>query len=398
MKQIVILGSTGSIGVSSLDVIAALGGGYSVLGICANKNTTLFLEQIKTFKPRYAAVFSEESYKELKPLVPPCTKLLEPGMPSLVALATLPDADLIINGLVGAVGFIPLSAAIKAGKTIALANKEPIVMAGRALMDECRRWNATIIPVDSEPSAVFQSLENVDEKSYYKAEPQIESVLLTASGGPFFKYTGSLDAVTPQQALAHPRWKMGKKITVDSSTLMNKGFEAIEIMHLFALPLEKIKIVIHPQSIVHSAVEYKDGSILAELSNPDMRLPIQYAITYPKRLPSPVKKLSIMEMSKLEFSEPDFSKFPCLSLALDTARKGGSYPAVLNAADEIAVNAFLEGQILFTDIPKLVSATLKHHKSDGKTITLGAAVEVDTWAREKAQELLITKLYKKETI
>lgn len=398
MKQIVILGSTGSIGVSSLDVIAALGSDYSVLAICANNNTDLFLKQVTDFKPRYATVYSEESYKKVKDQIPPHTKLLGPGMESLIALATLQEADLIINGLVGSVGFIPLAAAIKAGKTIALANKEPIVMAGRALMDECRRWNATIIPVDSEPSAVFQSLENVDEKSYYKAEPQIESVLLTASGGPFFKYTGSLDAVTPAQALAHPRWKMGKKITVDSATLMNKGFETIEIMHLFSLPLEKVKIVIHPQSIVHSAVEYKDGSILAELSNPDMRLPIQYAITYPKRFPSPVKKLSITDMAKLEFSEPDFTKFPCLSLALDAAKRGGSYPAVLNAADEIAVNAFLEGQILFTDIAKLVSATLKQHNNDTKPVTLGVAAEVDAWAREKAQEILITKQYKKENI
>jgi len=398
MKQIAVLGSTGSIGVSSLDVIASLGEGYSVIGLCANNNTDLLLKQIKDFHPRYAAVYNEENYKKIKDSVPPFTKLLPPGIDSLVFLATLQEADLIIDGLAGSVGFMPLSAAIKAGKTIALANKEPIVMAGRALMDECRRWNATIIPVDSEPSAVFQSLENVDEKSYHKAEPVIERVLLTASGGPFFKYEGSLDAVTPQQALHHPRWKMGKKITVDSATLMNKGFETIEIMHLFELPLHKIQIVIHPQSIVHSAVEYKDGSILAELSNPDMRLPIQYAITYPARLPSPAKRLSITEMSKLEFAEPDFSKFPCLSLALEAAKKGLSYPAVLNGADEVAVNAFLEGRILFTDISKIVSATLKLHKAENKPLTLGGAAEANAWARQKALELLITKQYKKEII
>lgn len=395
MKRIVILGSTGSIGVSSLSVIEALGADYEVLAITGNNNTDLFLKQVNQFKPKYAAVYSEESYNKIKDSIPAHTKLLGPGIESLVFLSILPEADLIINGLVGSIGFIPLIAAIKAGKTIALANKEPIVMAGRAIMDECRRWNATIIPVDSEPSAVFQSLENVDCKSYYKAEPQIASVLLTASGGPFFKYDGDLSKVTPEQALAHPRWKMGKKITVDSSTLMNKGFETIEIMHLFALPLEKVKIVIHPQSIVHSAVEYTDGSIIAELSNPDMRLPIQYAITYPKRMPCPVKRLSIMEMSKLEFSEPDLKKFPCLCLALDAAKKGGSFPAALNAADEVAVNAFLNGEILFTDIPKIVAGVLDKHKSEDKPLTLTGASLVDEWAREEAADLIKSKRYQK---
>ncbi|MDR0646768.1 MAG: 1-deoxy-D-xylulose-5-phosphate reductoisomerase, partial [Elusimicrobiota bacterium] len=279
MKQIVILGSTGSIGVSALDVIERLGPDYSVLAITGNNNTDLFLRQINTFKPAYAALYGEENYQKIKNFIPPCTKLLEPGIESIVYLSILPQADLIINGLVGVVGFAPLIAAIKAGKTIALANKEPIVMAGRAIMDECRRWNATIIPVDSEPSAVFQSLENADSKSYFKAAQDISSVLLTASGGPFFKYKGAMSKITPQQALNHPRWKMGKKITVDSATLMNKGFEVIEIMHIFNIPLEKIKIIIHPQSIVHSAVEYKDGGIIAQMSNPDMRLPIQYAVT-----------------------------------------------------------------------------------------------------------------------
>ena len=398
MKRIVILGSTGSIGVSSLSVISSLGEDYRVLAITGNNNTELFLKQIHEFKPKYAALYSEESYNKIKDQVPAHTKLLAPGIESLVYLSITPEADLIINGLVGSVGFIPLIAAVKAGKTIALANKEPIVMAGRAIMDECRRWNATIIPVDSEPSAVFQSLENVDSRSYYKAEPQIASILLTASGGPFFKYEGDLSKVTPKQALAHPRWKMGKKITIDSATLMNKGFETIEIMHLFALPLEKVKIVIHPQSIVHSAVEYVDGSIIAELSNPDMRLPIQYAITYPKRMPNPAKRLSIMEMSKLEFSEPDLNKFPCLCLALDAAKKGGSFPAALNAADEVAVSAFLEGKILFTDIPKIVAGVLAKHTSHNKPLTLSAAAMVDEWAKEEAVDLLNSKRYKKVKI
>ena len=389
MKNIVILGSTGSIGVSALDVIKNLGPGFKVLAVTANKNTDLFLEQVKTFAPLYAVVYDKESYKTVKPLMPKTTKLLAPEIESLNFLAALPEADLIINGLVGSIGFSPLVAAIKAGKTIALANKEPIVMAGAPIMQECERWNATILPVDSEPSAVFQCLENVDSKTYRKAQG-ISKILLTASGGPFFKYQGSLDEVTPAQALKHPRWKMGKKITVDSATLMNKGFETIEIMHLFNLPLEKVKIVIHPQSIVHSAVEYTDGSILADLSNPDMRLPIQYAITYPQRFPSPVNKLSLLEMQHLDFYEPDFSRFPCLALALDAIKKGGAYPAVLNGADEAAVAAFLDGKILFTDIAKIVSYVLETFQPSAGPLTLHGAAEINEWAKITAEEKIKT--------
>lgn len=398
MKNIVVLGSTGSIGVSSLNVIKTLGEDYRVFAISANRNTDLFLQQIENFKPLYATVFNEESYQKVKNEVPSTTKLLAPGLESLVFLATLPEADLIINGLVGTVGYTPLIAAIKAGKTIALANKEPIVMAGRPLMEECRRWNATIIPVDSEPSAVFQCLENVDSKTYYKAEPDISKILLTASGGPFFKYGGSFDAITTEQALKHPRWKMGKKITIDSATLMNKGFETIEIMHLFSLPLEKVKIVIHPQSIVHSAVEYQDGSILAELSNPDMCLPIQYAITYPKRRVSPTKKLTLLDMAHLDFFEPDFSRFPCLSLALEAIKQGGAMPAVLNASDEVAVYAFLRGEILFTDIAKIISKVMSSFTPIEGPLTLRGAADANDWAHERALEVLGSKIYKKEVL
>ena len=397
MKNIVVLGSTGSIGVSALDVIKNLGPDFKVLAITANKNTKLFLEQVKTFAPLYAVVYDKESYKQVQPLMPETTKLLEPDIESLNFLAALPEADLVINGLVGSIGFLPLISAIKAGKTIALANKEPIVMAGATIMQECQRWNATILPVDSEPSAVFQCLENVDSRSYHKAEG-VSKILLTASGGPFFKYQGALDEVTPEQALKHPRWKMGKKITVDSATLMNKGFETIEIMHLFNLPLEKVKIVIHPQSIVHSAVEYVDGSILADLSNPDMRLPIQYAITYPQRLPSPVNKLSLLEMQHLDFYEPDFSRFPCLALALDAIKKGGAYPAVVNGADEVAVAAFLDGRILFTDIAKVIAHTVNLFKPTAGPLTLHGAAEINEWAKLTAEESIKTQNYKKENI
>ena len=251
-----------------------------------------------------------------------------------------------------------------------------MVMAGKTIMQECDRWQASIIPVDSEPSAIFQCLCGLaDKQNYTKIAPDISRIFLTASGGPFAKYDGNLEEVTPQQALKHPRWKMGKKITVDSATLMNKGFECIEIMNLFNLPEEKVQIVIHPQSVVHSAVEFADGAILAQLGEPDMRVPIQYAITYPQRAPSPVKKLNLFETAKLEFFKPDLSRFVCLDLALAAARTGGVTPAVLSAADEMAVEAFLNGQIKFTDIPKLVYTVLRKTPTTGGVATSTAKTD-----------------------
>lgn len=399
MKQIVILGSTGSIGTSALDVISHLGPGYRVLALSANNNTDLFLKQLHAFKPRFAAVLNPQSYEKIKDQVPPQTRLLPPEIDSLMFMASLPSADLVISGVVGAVGFQPLVSAIKAGKTVALANKEPMVMAGKTLMKECERWEAAILPVDSEPSAIFQCLGGMaDEHSYQSLEPEISRIFLTASGGPFAKRKTALSTVTPAEALNHPRWKMGKKITVDSATLMNKGFESIEIMNLFRLPEEKVQIVIHPQSIVHSAVEFNDGAILAQLGEPDMRVPIQYAITYPHRAAGPVKKLNLFEAAKLEFFAPDLDKFPCLFLALEAARKGGVYPAALSAADEIAVDAFLKEQLKFTDIAKLVYTVLKTAPQTQGDATLNQALEADTWAREAALAALADKSYKKAII
>lgn len=399
MKNIVILGSTGSIGTSSLDVIARLGEEYRVLGLSANNNTELFLKQIHAFKPRFAAVLNPASYEKIKDQIPAETRLLPPEIDSLMFMASLPSADLVISGVVGAVGFKPLISAIKAGRTIALANKEPMVMAGKTIMQECERWQAAIIPVDSEPSAIFQCLCGMsDEHSYNKISPVISRIFLTASGGPFAKYDGKLDDVTPAQALNHPRWKMGKKITVDSATLMNKGFEAIEIMNLFNLPEEKVQIVIHPQSIVHSAVEFNDGAILAQLGEPDMRVPIQYAITYPQRAPSPVKKLDLFETAKLEFFKPDLGRFVCLDLALAAARTGGVTPAVLSAADEIAVDAFLSGKIKFTDISKLVYSVLRKTPTTSGMATINQALEADEWARETAQAILQDGSYQQAVI
>ena len=394
MKNLVILGSTGSIGTSALDVVTRLGTDYKVLALSANNNTELFLKQLHTFKPRFAAVLNPESYEKIKDQIPAETRLLPPEIDSLCFMASLPTADLVVSGVVGAVGFQPLVAAIKASKVIALANKEPMVMAGKTLMTECDRWEAAIIPVDSEPSAIFQCLSGIaDEYGYHKIEDQISKVFLTASGGPFAKRQGSLSTVTPQEALNHPRWKMGKKITIDSSTLMNKGFEAIEIMNLFNLPEEKVQIVIHPQSIIHSAVEFHDGAILAQMGEPDMRVPIQYAITYPQRLPGPVKKLNLFEAAKLEFFEPDLTRFPCLDLALSAARQGGILPAVLSAADEVAVDAFLKGQIQFTDIQKLIYTVLKAAPQTSGVATINQALEADTWARETAAVSLQEKTY-----
>lgn len=399
MKNIVILGSTGSIGTSALDVIARLGKDYRVMALSANSNTELFLKQLHSFRPRFAAVMSPESYEKIKDQIPEGTRLLPPEIESLMFMASLPTADLIISGVVGAVGFQPLVSAIKAGKTIALANKEPMVMAGKTLMKECERWEAAIIPVDSEPSAIFQCLAGMaDEHGYQKLSSEISRVFLTASGGPFAKRKTSLSTVTPAEALNHPRWKMGKKITVDSATLMNKGFEAIEIMNLFNLPEEKVQIVIHPQSIVHSAVEFNDGAILAQMGEPDMRVPIQYAITYPLRAAGPVKKLNLFEAAKLEFFEPDLTRFPCLDLALAAARKGGILPAVLSAADETAVDAFLKEEIKFTDIPKLIYTVLKSAPQTSGKATLNQAQEADRWAREAAAACLKEKSYKTAVI
>lgn len=399
MKHIVILGSTGSIGTSALDVISRLGQDYQALGLSANNNSDLFLKQLHAFKPRFAAILNPAAYEKIKNQVPPTTRLLPPEIDSLIFMASLPSANLVVNGLVGAIGFMPLIAAIKAGKTIALANKEPMVMAGQTIMKECERWQASIIPVDSEPSAIFQCLSGMaNERTYNQIAPDISRVFLTASGGPFAKYTGPLEEVTPEQALNHPRWKMGKKITIDSATLMNKGFEKIEIMNLFNLPDEKVQIVIHPQSIVHSAVEFNDGAILAQLGEPDMRVPIQYAITYPKRADSPVKKLNLFETAKLDFFKPDLDRFVCLDLALAAARNGGITPAVLSAADEIAVEAFLNGQIKFTDIPKLIYTVLRKTPSTGGIASINQALEADQWAREVAMSVLQDGSYKNSVI
>ncbi|MBI3548131.1 MAG: 1-deoxy-D-xylulose-5-phosphate reductoisomerase [Elusimicrobia bacterium] len=390
MRKVAILGSTGSIGVNALRVIEEMEGKFQVVGLSAYSNVKLLSDQTARHMPDMVSVFEPAAAKEFKRRSTGGVRHLEPGVEGLCEMVSSKDVDVVLLSLVGGVGFAPLLAALKAGKTVALANKEPIVMAGEQFMLEAHRWGGAILPVDSEPSALFQCLESRPMpkgglRGYGKS---VNRVFLTASGGAFYKHKGSLDGVTPEQALAHPTWKMGKKITIDCATLMNKGFETIEIMNLFGLTLDQVEVVIHPQSIVHSAVEFKDGSVLAQMGNPDMRLPIQYAMTWPERVCRIVEPLDLFAIKSLTFDKPDFKRFPCLALSREAARAGGTMPAVLSAADEVAVSAFLAGRIKFTGIAEVIERTMKAHKPSGRLPSFAEVVETDQWARRKAEEAL----------
>lgn len=380
MKRVAILGSTGSIGVNALSVIDAMPGAFEVVGLAAHSNAALLAKQAKKHKAKLVTLFEPGPALELKACLNGGARHLPPGVEGLVALASHPDVDVVLTSLVGGVGFAPLLAAIKSGKTVALANKEPMVMAGAQFMREAERWQAKIVPVDSEPSAIFQCLQGQAKA--------IKKVFLTASGGAFYKHKGSLDKVTVAQALNHPTWKMGKKITIDCATLMNKGLETIEIMNLFGLGLEQVQVVVHPQSIIHSGVEFTDGSVLAQMSPPDMRLPIQYAMTYPERTVRVIEPLDFFKIGELTFCKPDFERFPCLALARSAAKAGGGMPAVLNAADEIGVEAFTKGRVKFTDIARVVERTMTAYTPSGGLPSLAEVVEIDQWARRKASEVV----------
>lgn len=390
MKRIAILGSTGSIGVNALDVVSKLPNDFRVTGLAAHSNGNLLAKQAKKFKPSSVSLFDPDASEKFHGRLNGSCRYLPSGVEGLVQMASQSDVDIVLTSLVGGVGFAPLLAAIRSGKTIALANKEPMVMAGAQFMREAERWQAKIIPVDSEPSAIFQCVQNERDRRCGK-EPFskiIRRVFLTASGGAFYKRKGSLSQVTVEEALKHPTWKMGQKITIDCATLMNKGFESIEIMNLFGLKHSQIEILIHPQSIIHSAVEFSDGSVLAQMSLPDMRLPIEYAMTYPRRGPCVIAPLNLTEIASLTFIKPDFRRFPCLELATQAAREGNGLPAVLNAADEVAVSAFIGRKIKFTDIPRLIKKTMKCFKTRNSEPSLAEIVEIDQWAREKAEELI----------
>jgi len=381
LKKIAILGSTGSIGVNALNVVRKLGKGYKIIGISAQKSVDLLIKQIIEFRPAIVALGDEVAAQELKKRLHrfhPLPRIYE-GTSGLIEFARNPVSNFLVSALVGAAGLLPTLAAIEAGKDIALANKEILVMAGDLLIKAAKKRGIKILPLDSEHSAIFQCL---------RAE-KIENVrrlILTASGGPFYKYKKSqLEKVTVEETLRHPTWQMGKKITVDSATLMNKGLEAIEASYLFGFDISRIDVLIHPQATVHSLVELVDGSILAQLGIADMRIPIQFALTYPKRYLSRLQGLKLEKIARLTFQKPNLKNFSCLGLAFKAGRIGGTMPVVLNAADEIVVEAFLGRKIKLTDIPKIIESVMAEHKVDKKP-GLKKILEIDQWARNRTRE------------
>lgn len=382
MKRIAILGSTGSIGRSALQVVEQFPDRLQVVALAAGRNIDLLAEQIHRFRPRLAAVFDLQLAKDL-------TSRLQPGIEVEVVagsqgyqqVASCAEAEMILSSMVGAAGLIPTLSAIRAGKDVALANKETLVMAGALVMGEVRRSQVELLPVDSEHNAIFQAMEG------HRRE-DLKRILLTASGGPFLNMPKEqLESVTPTQALAHPNWAMGPKISIDSATLMNKGLEVIEAKWLFDVPVEKIDVHVHPQSIVHSMVEYVDGSVIAQMGIPDMRIPIAYALAYPERLELDLPRLDFFTVQTLTFQEPDLNRFPCLQLAFAACKAGGTMPAVLNAANEVAVQAFLDNRIPFSGIPRLVNQAMEEHALD-PAAELEAILEADAWARRRTEEII----------
>jgi len=377
LKRIAVLGSTGSIGQQTLEVVRVLRDRFSVVGLGAGSNAELLASQIKEFRP--SIVSFQGSKRDLRQMLASLS-MSAPELLSLDEMASHPDVDLVLIATSGKAGLAPTLAAIRARKEIALANKEVLVMAGAIVMAEARKHGVKIRPVDSEHSAIWQCLKGEQKK-------RVSRLLLTASGGPFRRYpVEKLKAITPEQALNHPTWRMGRKVTVDSATLMNKGMEIIEARWLFDVPFSRIDVVVHSESIVHSMVQFADGSIKAQLSRPDMRLPIQYALTYPERQSNP--QLPILDWGKtmaLNFEAPDLPRFPCLRLAREAGDRGGTCPAVLSAADEVAVELFLAGRIGFLDIAGLVSDALEHH-TVVQNPSLDDILEADAWARGFSQK------------
>lgn len=374
MKAISLLGSTGSIGTQSLDVCKMHG--YDIKCLTANKNIGLMEQQIRIFKPDLVSMMDEAAAKELKVRVADTATKVLCGMEGLKACAAYAKADTVLNAVVGMVGLVPTLEAIRAKKTIALANKETLVAGGRLVMDMAKEYGVSILPVDSEHSAIFQSLQGCPEKKALK------KIILTASGGPFFgKSLKELEQVTAADALKHPNWDMGAKITIDSATMMNKGLEFIEAKWLFDVPTDAIEIVVHRESVVHSAVVYQDHSMIAQLGVPDMRIPIQYALTYPAREASPVAELSLTDYGKLTFFEPDYATFQCIDVCRDAIKAGGLCPAAANGANEESVRLFLAGKIKFTDIAVLNRAAMEQCKNTA-AYTLEDVLSADRAARD----------------
>ncbi len=381
MKNLSILGSTGSIGVSTLELVAAHPDRFRVVALTAGANLELFARQIEAFRPRVVSVLNEELAGKLSRMLTGAKPEIMHGVPGLIAAATVTEARMVVAAIVGAAGLIPTAAAIMAGKDVALANKETLVCAGSLIMDLVRDHGVALYPVDSEHSAVFQSIEG------HRSE-DIEKIILTASGGPFLEWPSErMATVTIADALNHPNWSMGKKITIDSATMMNKGLEVIEARWLFDVPAAKIDVNIHPQSIIHSMVEYIDGCVIAQLGTPDMKAPIAYALSYPERVATGVTPLDLTRFSGLTFFKPDMEKFRCLKLAYDALESGPSMPAVMNAANEVAVAAFLEGRIAFSAIPRVIEETMMAHGAVALA-TIENVLHVDRWGRNKAAEVI----------
>ncbi|MDH5587950.1 MAG: 1-deoxy-D-xylulose-5-phosphate reductoisomerase [Nitrospirota bacterium] len=385
MKRIVILGSTGSIGASTLDVVSKFPEHFQVVGLAAGSKDHILEDQIRAFHPKVVALSCPDAAKRLRTRLTTAQVEVLDGERGLCEVAKLPECDLVISAIVGGAGLKPTLSAIQAGKQVALANKEPMVMAGQLMQQEAKKHGVTIFPIDSEHSAIFQSMEG-------HRKVDIRRVVLTASGGPFWDWaTPDLEHVTREQALKHPNWKMGDKITIDSATLMNKGLEVIEARWLFDIPASQLDVVIHRESIIHSLVEYCDGSVISQLGHPDMRTPISYAMNYPERVPLLPPLLDLGKIGKLTFFPPDTEKFPCLQLAYDALAGDAGLPPTLNAANEIAVHAFLNNQIAFLDIPKVIQETMAAY-SPTPLSTIEDVLAIDQWARRTAESIMKTHM------
>ena len=378
-KKVSILGSTGSIGTQSLEVCEKHG--FDIVALAAHSSVGLLSEQVRKFKPKYVCIFNDEKYSELKTTLADMDVEILCGMEGLCKIAALEENDIVLNSVVGMVGLLPTLTAINAGKDVALANKETLVAGGELVIDAADKKGVKIYPVDSEHSAIFQCLQG-------NKRSQLSRIILTASGGPFFGYSyDQLRSVTKADALKHPNWDMGNKITIDSATLMNKGLEFIEAKWLFDLKPEQIEIVVHRQSVIHSAVEYNDYAVIAQLGVPDMKIPIQYALTYPDRYECPTKRLSLTDYGPLTFAKPDYETFKCLSAAIEGITRGGAYPCLINSANEEAVRAFLHDEIKFIQIGEIVSSVLdKFPQSEIKCYE--DVMSADKQAREYVRNII----------
>ena len=381
VKRISILGSTGSIGSSTLEVVSLFPDRFKVIGLTAGENIDKIESQIRRFKPSIVSLASEKAAKELRERCMNLNVEVLSGMEGLIRISTISEADIIVSAIAGSAGLIPTFAAVKAGKTIALANKETMVMAGEIITQEANERGVELLPIDSEHSAIFQVMRGEKWEEVHK-------IILTASGGPFLKTSSEEKRkATVKDALKHPNWNMGTKITIDSATLMNKGLEVIEARWLFDVSINQIEVLIHPQSIIHSMVEFRDGSVMAQMGVPDMRIPIAYALSNTERLDLIMPRLDLAKIGMLTFEKPDLKRFPCLSYAYDAVREGGTMPAVLNSSNEVAVRAFLQKRIGFLDIEVVVRETIERHKGS-HTKTIEDVLMADNWAREEAGKVV----------